>query len=76
MKVDPMLFPRDIDNYESRDIDDYESESYALGYDARNDMRPIDDNPYDHGCEDHQDWAQGWADADRALDDEDEAEED
>ena len=29
MKVDPMLFPRDIDNYESRDIDDYESESYA-----------------------------------------------
>ena len=24
---------------------------YALGCDARNDLRPIDENPYDHGCE-------------------------
>lgn len=45
-----------------------ERESYALGCDARNDMRPIDENPYEHSCGDHQDWAEGWADADRALD--------
>lgn len=44
-----------------------ECEAYALGCDARNDFRPIDENPYAHGCEDHQDWATGWADQDREL---------
>ena len=45
-----------------------ECESYALGHDGRNDFRPIDENPYDPSCEDHHEWATGWADADRALD--------
>lgn len=71
-KRNPMLFPRDIDNYESREpfapITPPECESYALGCDARNDLRPIDENPYEHGSEEHQDWATGWADEDRALD--------
>jgi hypothetical protein len=51
-----------------------ENEAYALGHDARNDGRPIDENPYEHGCEDNQDWATGWADADRELDEDDEDE--
>jgi hypothetical protein len=45
-----------------------ENEPYALGCDARNDFKAIDENPYEHGSEEHQDWAQGWADEDIALD--------
>lgn len=71
-KRNPLLWPRDIDNYESRETfaptATPECEAYALGCDARNDFKAIDENPYAHGCDDHQDWAQGWADADRALD--------
>ena len=50
-----------------------ETESYALGHDARNDFRPIDENPYDGilECLEYIDWAQGWFDADRALDEND-----
>jgi hypothetical protein len=63
-KVDPRRIPHDP----IAPTAPSESESYALGHDARNDFRPIDENPYATGCEDHQDWATGWADADRALD--------
>lgn len=47
-----------------------QSEAYLLGCDARNDFKPIDENPYP-GFErmpypwEHLDWARGWVDADR-----------
>ena len=77
-KRNPMLWPRDVDNYESREpfapTAPPECEAYALGHDARNDLRPIDENPYDCACEDHHDWTIGWEDADRALDEDDDEE--
>jgi hypothetical protein len=77
-KRNPMLFPRDIDNYESREpfapTAPPENEPYALGHDARMDGKSIDENPYppfsDYDFE-HRDWAIGWFDADRALDEDD-----
>jgi len=70
-----MLFPRDIDNYESREpfapTAPPENEPYALGCDARNDFIPLEENPYELDHENNQDWAQGWFDADRALDEDD-----
>ena len=63
-KRDPTQFPRDPIASPAPP----ECEAYALGSDARNDFKPIDENPYEHGREDHQDWATGWSDADRALD--------
>lgn len=61
----PLIFPRDP----IAPTAPPECEAYALGCDARNDFKSIDKNPYERGCDDHQDWEQGWADADRALDD-------
>ena len=45
-----------------------ECEAYALGHDARNDGKSPDDNPYEWPSDDYQDWAHGWEEADRALD--------
>lgn len=47
-----------------------QSEAYNLGCDARNDNRPIDENPYPSFERipypwEHLDWARGWSDADR-----------
>lgn len=62
-KRNPLLFPRS-----PRTV---ESEAFNLGCDARNDLRPIDENPYEHDTRDHRqwsdhiDWSQGWWDADR-----------
>jgi hypothetical protein len=48
-----------------------ECEAYALGHDARNDGKPADESPYEHGSSNHIDWWIGWSDADRALDEDD-----
>lgn len=74
-KVDPRYIPRDP----IAPTAPPENEPYALGHDARNDMRPIDENPYPRllgwdGANDFDDWAQGWTDADRALDEDEEEE--
>lgn len=45
-----------------------QSDAYNLGCDARNDNVTLDENPYpafNHYPREHQDWARGWADADR-----------
>jgi hypothetical protein len=49
-----------------------ENEPYALGYDARNDGRPIDENPFPYASRDNLDWDRGWADADREREADDE----
>jgi hypothetical protein len=69
-KVDPRRIPRDP----IAPTAPPECEAYALGHDARNDLRPIDENPYDGilECLDNIDWAQGWADADREREADDE----
>src|SRR5271170_7798275 len=43
-----------------------ECEAWALGCDARNDFKAIDENPYDWPSLDWYQWADGWAEADRA----------
>jgi hypothetical protein len=49
-----------------------ECEAYALGVDARNDFKAIDENPYEHGSSDHIDWWIGWSDTDREREADDE----
>lgn len=43
------------------------SEAYALGCDARNDIKPVDDNPYPIGSADRWEWARGWCDTDHDI---------
>jgi hypothetical protein len=71
LKRNPLIYPSDP----IAPTAPPECEAYALGHDARNDFRPLDENPYDGilECVEYVDWAQGWADADRELD-EDEVE--
>lgn len=55
-------FPSDLSDCAGK------SEPYSLGVDARNDGKSPDDNPYEWPSDECHDWATGWADADRALD--------
>lgn len=65
-KRNPLHFPRDPVPGA------VESEAYKLGVDARNDFRPIDENPYSIVLDKRKnaDWTRGWSDTDRMLDDE------
>jgi hypothetical protein len=67
-KRNPLIFPRDP----IAPTAPPENEPYALGHDARMDGKTVDENPYDGP--DSIDWAQGWLDADRALDEDDDEE--
>jgi hypothetical protein len=67
-KRNPLIFPRDP----IAPTAPPECEAYALGHDARMDGKPIDKNPYHNSEPDHVDWNCGWADADRALDEDEE----
>ena len=71
-KRNPMLYSRDPIAPNAPP----ENEPYLLGHDARNDGKSIDENPYDGilECLENVDWATGWADADRMLDEDDEGE--
>lgn len=58
-KRNPMLFPRDPSFGRPPD-----NEPYALGCDARNDGKAIDECPYE-SLDASAEWARGWSDADR-----------
>lgn len=62
IKRNPLHFPRGP--IANRAI---ESEAYGLGCDARNDLKPIDENPFPYASRDNLNWDRGWANTDRAL---------
>jgi ribosome modulation factor len=56
------------DRFSSReDIDLSEEPEYDEGYDARNQGKTLDDNPYPQLSHRNQVWMAGWADADMGI---------